>query len=153
MRSRNSLTLIPLLIAAFTFSSPRYHSQHSLAPNAFTWASPAPTAAELLATINHQVAYPDPFFSKEEDVPKVAKEFGGKRFVLLSNSLKHLPEFETGLRPTGKELKGRTRTRARKTKAWEWSEPPLSRLQAEDWLEKEAKGKSTLLKAGQKWAS
>ena len=76
----------------------------------------------------------------------MAREFGGNRFVLLGSSLKHLPEFESDRRLGLKELESRAkgRRRARKTKAWEWAEPPLSRIEAEDWLEKEAKGEQAV---------
>lgn len=88
------------------------------------------------------MAYPDPYFSKDEDVPKVAREFGGKRFVLLGSSLKHLPEFGSSRGWAARGLKGneKAKGRVRRTKQWEWSEPPLTRIEAEDWLENEAKG-------------
>ncbi|PTB70497.1 zeta catalytic subunit of dna polymerase [Trichoderma citrinoviride] len=76
-------------------------------PEAFsrfmTYAIPPPSVAEVTFQSGRSypdVIYQDAFYSNESDVPLRRREYAGKEFELLSNTLPFLPDFD----PTGKSV-------------------------------------------------
>ncbi|KAL6882505.1 zeta catalytic subunit of dna polymerase [Trichoderma longibrachiatum] len=70
-------------------------------PQAFgrfmTYATPPPSVADVTLQSEHccpDVMYQDPFYSNEADVPLRRREYAGKEFQLISNTLPFLPEFD-----------------------------------------------------------
>ena len=65
----------------------------------YCWATPPPSARALLSSLD-QLGIPrliprSAFYSKDEDVPGYAREYGGREFKLVSASLPYLENFDS----------------------------------------------------------
>ncbi|KAL3703967.1 DNA polymerase zeta [Talaromyces marneffei ATCC 18224] len=132
---------------------------------ALFYGFPCPTAAEVKASIQDEgrpaVIYQKPFYSDDNDVPERSREYAGRDFRLVSNSIRYLPEFgrqgrnihlfsETlppilSLDEQRKEdQKLREHSSAR---IWEFAQLPPSRNEVLEWFENEEKAQENEMTA------
>ncbi|SGY31587.1 BQ5605_C002g01244 [Microbotryum silenes-dioicae] len=73
------------------------HTDHPVSARSWIYREPAPSAQQVLETLemNNQprVDYTNPYYSNPADVPRVANEYGGRRFVLRDQSMRNTPAF------------------------------------------------------------
>ncbi|PNP49558.1 hypothetical protein THARTR1_09880 [Trichoderma harzianum] len=130
-----------------------------------TYAIPPPSAADITWNSEDdlpEVIYQDAFYSKEKDLSLRRREYAGKEFQLISDTLPFLPEFdpngnssqvgsqdaETDLfqkarmrnAETGLSQKARMRQEAQRLRklcswrSWEIAQPPPSYEEVAEWL-------------------
>lgn len=115
----------------------------------FTYALKPPSTSELLSSmfdlgLETQI-HRDPYYSKAEDAPERAREYGGLKFRLQGGTgVGSLEEWASALHGASNDTSpGRRITPARRAKlegsgilGWEYSSVPPSRRQAVEWLRK-----------------
>ncbi|KAL6836217.1 hypothetical protein J3E69DRAFT_320847 [Trichoderma sp. SZMC 28015] len=117
-----------------------------------TYAIPPPSAADVTWNSEHglpEVIYQDAFYSNEKDLSLRRREYAGKEFQLISDTLPFLPEFDpTGNSSqvwsqnaeTGLSQKVRMRHEDQRLKklcswrSWEVAQPPPSYEEVAGWL-------------------
>ena len=115
----------------------------------FTYALKPPSAPELLSSMFdlglETRVHRDPYYSKAEDAPERAREYGGLKFRLQGGvGVGSLEEWASTLDGASKDTSPSRRmlpTRQAKLDGsgvlgWEYSSVPPSRRQAEEWLRK-----------------
>ncbi|KAI0389573.1 DNA polymerase family B [Xylariaceae sp. FL0594] len=112
-----------------------------------------PAASEVLATMQAynrpDAIYQDAYYSNEKDIPPRTREYAGKQFRLLGNTLPYLPDFD----PSGESLasygitpemppdtkrdmeKYRKQRRECSLRSWEIATPPPSFVEVKLWSE------------------
>ncbi|KAK5998939.1 DNA polymerase zeta catalytic subunit [Cladobotryum mycophilum] len=118
------------------------------------YSVPPPDYAEV-ATMHEyglpDVLYQEVFYGKESDVPTRKREYAGKEFRVLSNTLPFLPEFDlTGVplasqgivkeitsEKGGVESDHESQRKACSWRSWEIADPPPSYQQVIKWLDKD----------------
>ncbi|BGP59076.1 hypothetical protein NBRC10512_007351 [Rhodotorula toruloides] len=111
------------------------------ARHTFTYSAPPPASSQLLQTIESYgqpaFRYKDPHYSKPADVPRKAREYGGRSFRLYGTTIKSLPPFMhyDGDRRVPSDEDGRRKRRIRKVKTWEAAKRPPTLADARVWLE------------------
>lgn len=108
------------------------------------------TFSKMARSGNPHIIYQDAYYSDEKDVPEHAREYAGKEFKIESDTISYLPDFD----PTGTSIasKGekygivvdrveeekihRNQRRACNHRVWEIDEPPPTRAEVQNWLEK-----------------
>ncbi|KAK4452812.1 hypothetical protein QBC34DRAFT_397046 [Podospora aff. communis PSN243] len=118
-----------------------------------------PSLQEVRSTMQHNgvpdVISQDAFYSNEDDVPPRPKEYAGKEFRLIGNSLPYLPEFDAtgqspatfGVKPegtpdfTGIELEYERQQKQCSLRSWEIAEPPPTFREVSQWWAKKQKHK------------
>lgn len=103
-----------------------------------------PSLEGVTSTLTPSVVYQDAYYSDERDVPERAREYAGQEFILESNTLPFLPEFDKmGLAGARKPLLpekakdevAESRRRQRCTlKAWEIMHVPPTFAEVERWV-------------------
>lgn len=102
------------------------------------------------------VIYQEAYYSNEEDVPELAREYAGREFKLESATVPFLPEFDSsgsslatfGRKPTIllDQISEQTRDNQRRKRctisAWSIAEPPPRKIDVEAWVEQEQSYKS-----------
>ncbi|RFU81890.1 zeta catalytic subunit of dna polymerase [Trichoderma arundinaceum] len=85
----------------FSYTNFSHQNNKRSNPEAFchtvTYAVPPPSAADISCINGHQlptVIYQDAFYSNEADLSMRRREYAGKEFQLISNTLPFLPEFD-----------------------------------------------------------
>ena len=152
-------------------SSPASEGDASLLPNlsfkgstipgkkVFTYSLKPPSTSELLSSMFdlglETRVHRDPYYSKAEDAPERAREYGGLRFRLQGGTgVGSLEEWASGLYGTSNDTspsRGMLPTRRAKLDGsgilgWEYSSVPPSRRQAEEWLRKSSEENDAQLK-------
>jgi len=115
----------------------------------YTYAFKPPSTSELLSSmfdlgLETQI-HRDPYYSKAEDAPERAREYGGLKFRLQGGTgVGSLEEWASALQGASHDLSpSRRMPPARRARldgsgilGWEYSSVPPSRRQAEEWLRK-----------------
>ncbi|GAA5923255.1 DNA-directed DNA polymerase [Sporobolomyces koalae] len=114
-------------------------SRFPLSRNGFVFAAKPPTTAELYGSLADfglsKVVYKDPYYSKAKDVPRRAREFAGKRFVIEGDTVRFLKPFlHYGADPTKTLAEIPSVVRIARVTKWEFCERPPSKREAHDWL-------------------
>jgi hypothetical protein len=125
----------------------------------FTYALKPPSTSELLSSMFdlglETRVHRDPYYSKAEDAPERAREYGGLKFRLQGGTgVGSLEEWASPLYGTSNDTslsRGVLPTRRAKLEGnailgWEYSSVPPSRRQAEEWLKKRSEENDTKLK-------
>ncbi|OQE23950.1 hypothetical protein PENFLA_c010G01476 [Penicillium flavigenum] len=117
----------------------------------FRFASP--TSSEVSSSINEHgrasVVYQKAFYSDEADVPERPREYGGREFRLVSNTIHYLPDFDPTAEapaifgeqiPTthDRDQQGKVDQQLREwctSKVWEFAPVPPSRSEVIQWFE------------------
>lgn len=91
------------------------------------WSNQPPSTTDLLSSLQRhgipRVVPRDAFYGRDEDVPSTSREYGGRKFKLVSGSLRYLDRFNTGISTNLFEHSGDDRTRSR---IWQFeNRPPL----------------------------
>jgi hypothetical protein len=121
----------------------------TLREKVFTYALKPPSTSELLSSmfdlgLETQV-HRDPYYSKAEDAPERAREYGGLKFRLQGGAgVGSLEEWENarhdpsiGTSPSRRMLPARrAKLEGSGILGWEYASVPPSRRQAEQWLRK-----------------
>ena len=106
-----------------------------------------PTFVEVETTVDPSVIYQDVYYSNEKDVPDRPREYAGQEFVLRSNTLPYLPDFDkAGGQPSSKcimldkvkqELAEQRRRRQCSCTSWEIMRPPPTHDKVQQWVNAE----------------
>ena len=93
------------------------------------WSNQPPSTTDLLSSLQRhgipRVVPRDAFYGRDEDVPSTSREYGGRKFKLVSRSLPYLDHFNTGISTDLLEHPGDNRTRSR---IWQFETlPPLAK--------------------------
>lgn len=118
---------------------------------------PCPTTAEVKASIQDDgrpaVVYQKAFYSDDNDVPERSREYAGRDFRLVSNSIRYLPEFDRQGRnihmftenlPPIPSLDEQRREDQKlrelsSARVWEFAQLPPTRSDVVEWFENEKK--------------
>ncbi|EED13839.1 DNA polymerase zeta catalytic subunit, putative [Talaromyces stipitatus ATCC 10500] len=118
---------------------------------------PCPTARDVKASIEDEgrpaVVYQKPFYSDDNDVPERSREYAGREFRLVSDSIRYLPHFELkgtnthlfaeNLPPIPSPDEQRKEDRRLRelslAQIWEFAQLPPTRNEVVEWFEKEEK--------------
>lgn len=116
---------------------------------------PCPTAADVKASIQDDgrpaVVYQKAFYSDDSDVPERSREYAGRDFRLVSNSIRYLPEFDRRGRnmhmytenlPPIPSLDEQRREDQKlrelsSARVWEFARLPPTRSEVVEWFEEE----------------
>ena len=127
---------------------PKLSFKGSITPGkrVFTYALKPPSTSELLSSMFdlglETRVHSDPYYSKAEDAPERAREYGGLKFRLQGGTgVGSLEEWAHGASKDTSPSRGMLPTRRAKLEGsgilgWEYSSVPPSRRQAEEWLRK-----------------
>jgi hypothetical protein len=126
---------------------------------AFTYALKPPSTSELLSSMFdlglETRVHRDPYYSKAEDAPERAREYGGLKFRLQGGTgVGSLEEWTSALHGASNDTSpSRRMLPMRRAKldgsgilGWEYSSVPPSRRQAEEWLRKRSEENDAQLK-------
>ncbi|KAM3509443.1 hypothetical protein MY10362_000607 [Beauveria mimosiformis] len=91
--------------------------------------------------------YQNPFFSNEKDVPPRSREYAGREFRLIGNTLPFLPAFDFGedssealeVTSMSSDLVLQKQRRNCTLRAWEIGHPPPTNLEVQHWLDEKEK--------------
>jgi len=140
---------------------PRLSFKSSTIPEkkVLTYALKPPSTSELLSSMFdfglETRVHRDPYYSKAEDAPERAREYGGLKFRLQGGAgVGSLEEWGSALYGTSTDTpltRGMLPTRRAKLEGsgilgWEYSSVPPSRRQAEEWLRKRSEESDAQLK-------
>ncbi|KAK4174986.1 putative DNA polymerase zeta catalytic subunit [Triangularia setosa] len=117
----------------------------------FVLHRPPPTAQEVLSTMQNyglpDVIYQAAFYSQDKDVPPRPREYAGKSYRLVSNTLPYLPDFDTkgespatyGVKPeqgpdlAEMEFSYKRQQRECTLRSWEIAAPPPTFQEVGQW--------------------
>lgn len=140
---------------------PKLSSKGTIIPGnkVFTYALKPPSTSELLSSMFdiglETRVHRDPYYSKPEDAPERAREYGGLKFRLQGGTgVGSLEEWASTLHGASKDTSpSRGILPARRPKlegggilGWEYSSVPPSRRQAEEWLRKRSEEKDAQMR-------
>lgn len=132
--------------------------------NLLVYRFPCPTAADVKTSIQDDgrpaVVYQRPFYSDDNDVPERSREYAGRDFRLVSNSIRYLPEFDRHGRniqmyaetlPPILSLEEQRREDQRlrelsSARIWEFAQLPPTRSEVVEWFEKQEKAQEKEIK-------
>lgn len=113
-----------------------------LAPNCYSWSLAPPSRDTIFSTLDDtrtpRVEYKSPFYSMPKDVPPRAREYAGRSFRLLGDTIKFIPTFVhwTGYGISDKLNVNQQWGRASRI-AWEYGQLPPSRTEVGSWLDQD----------------
>jgi len=138
---------------------PKPSFKGSTIPKVFTYALKPPSTSELLSSVFdlglETRVHRDPYYSKAEDAPERAREYGGLKFRLRGGTgVGSLEEWASNPHGASSDTPPSRRmlpTRRAKLEGcgilgWEYSSVPPSRRQAEEWLRKRPEENDAQLK-------
>ncbi|OAA60130.1 DNA-directed DNA polymerase, family B, multifunctional domain protein [Cordyceps fumosorosea ARSEF 2679] len=114
----------------------------------FSTLPPPPNDADSLAQFRLlDQLYKDPFYGNEKDVPPRAREYAGREFRLIGNSLPYLPAFDFGDDGNGafdvtsmpSDLTVERQRRTCNLRTWEIGTPPPTFTEVARWLDEKEK--------------
>ncbi|SCV68725.1 BQ2448_846 [Microbotryum intermedium] len=158
--SRSTVQIPSLLLplqnsnSSSTSSGPAVQTDHPLSAHSWVYRERAPSSQQVLETLESynkpRVDYKNPFYSNPADVPRVANEYGGRRFVLRDHSMRNIPAFNhldgklkeaettTRLADDSSKTSKRACYKARGPHAlWEYVKRPPTRAEVKAWAKKE----------------
>lgn len=128
-----------LLVPSVTTSTTSADSNH---PGRHRFAAAPPSKADLVNTIelitHRRMIHLDPFFSNPADVPRMSREYAGKRYPVYGNSTKWLQPFEHVV-TVGPPMTRGKRLGVSGVRRWEWGRAPLSKSDAVRWIETQSR--------------